>query len=97
MSESERWREVGKRMDECRESEQRKRFDVGGFFDAPKPSPWRWISPAAFGVACLSLAAVLVASEPRSAAFADGFGCAVMLTWGASGVVKALKARRDGR
>jgi len=96
MSESERWRAVGKRMDECRESEQRKRLDVGGFFDAPKSS-WRWITPAAFGVACLSLAAVLVATGPRSAAFADGFACAVMLTWGASGFVMAAKAWRAGR
>jgi len=96
MSESERWREVGKRMDECRESEQRKRFDVGWFFDAP--SQWRWIVPAFFGVVLFVTAAWHATSVPDgSEAFGHGFGAALGAVWGAEQTVKALKAWRDGR
>jgi thiol:disulfide interchange protein len=98
MSEAERWREVGNRMDECRESEQRKRFDVGGFFDAPKPSPWRWIVPAFFGVVLLATGMWHALSVPDgSEAFGHGFGAALGVVWGAEQLAKAAKTWRAGR
>ena len=98
MSEAERWAKVGERMDAARESAQRESFDVGGFFDAPKPSPWRWIVPAFFATALISISAWHALSVPNgSEAFAHGFGCALGVVWGAEQVVRAVKAWRAGR
>lgn len=93
MSESERCREVGNRMDECRESEQRKRLDVGGFFDAPKPSPWRWIVPAMIAVMFFAISAW----ESKGATFSHGFSCALGIVWGVERIGEAAKAWRAGR
>ena len=79
-------------------SEQRKRLDVGGFFDAPKPSPWRWIVPAFFGAVLLATGMWHALSVPDgSEAFGHGFGAALGVVWGAEQLAKAAKAWRAGR
>lgn len=94
MSESERWREVGKRMDEAQKA-RRERFDVGGFFDEPKPSPWRWIVPAAFAVAFFACAVSVAVRKPDE--FTKWSAVALYIGYALDQMVAAAQKRMDRR
>lgn len=96
MSEAERWTKVGERIDAARESAQRECLDVGGFFDEPKPSPWRWITHATFGFLFVG-ASAWNAMATNDDAFAHMVVCVGSLAWGINAFVDAVKAWRAGR
>ena len=95
MSEAERWTKVGERIDSARESAQRKRLDVGGFFDEPKPSPWRWVIHAAFAVMFFACAVSVAARKPDE--FTKWGAVALYIGYALDQMVAAAQKRMDKR